>query len=330
MIASSNKKTSIPTYKKNSSSTVLFFPNKQNLLLSASTFATVSSSFPTPPAIDIPRWSYDGGTYTEPPLTNRQIGWAAVPGQNYAQPPPYQWVNWLSYSTGEWINYVAAYAIPYLQNGNFDNGINVFNNNSAKFYNAANDKYTSIRSSNSQTSSGIDLVLPPSLPSNPLPLVGNGAGNLNFSTISSSAVAGITSGSAPISGQVGEYFVYNNEYLGVPYDVNTVVTTFNFTPGVWTFSYNAYFSIGNPPSSSFTQNRVTIWISLTSGPPSPVINAYNDVSEWSMGQVMTVTLPCYLINSSSIFSLYFGTRAASNIAGVGSNMWYSIVAQRIA
>lgn len=288
-------------------------------------------TFPTPPAIDIPRWCFDGGTYTEPPLTNRQIGWAAVPGQNYAQPPPYQWVNWLSYSTGEWINYVAAYAIPYLQNGNFDNGISIFNNNSAKFYNTANDKYTSIRSSNSQTSSGIDLVLPPSLPSSPLPLVGNGAGNLNFSTISSSAVAGITSGSAPISGQVGEYFVYNNEYLGLIYNTYTNVTTFNFSPGVWVFSYNTSFSIGVQPTTSYVaQNKVIIWISLSPGAPSNNILAYNYISQYSLGQQIAVALPSYVVNSSSIFSVYFGAYGLANSVGLNSNLWYSIVAQRIA
>ena len=72
--------------------------------------------YPDPPSIDIPRWAYSGGTYTEPNLTKRQLGWVAVPGQNYGEIPPYQWMNWLQYSTGEWINYFND-AINYIENG---------------------------------------------------------------------------------------------------------------------------------------------------------------------------------------------------------------------
>lgn len=62
-------------------------------------------TYPAPPAIDTPRWAYSGGVYTEPSLDKRQVGWQAVPGQNYGEIPPYQWFNWLQFSTGEWINY---------------------------------------------------------------------------------------------------------------------------------------------------------------------------------------------------------------------------------
>lgn len=258
-------------------------------------------TFPTPPAIDIPRWCFDGGTYTEPPLTNRQIGWAAVPGQNYAQPPPYQWVNWLSYSTGEWINYVAAYAIPYLQNGNFDNGISIFNNNSAKFYNAANDKYTSIRSSNSQTSSGIDLVLPPSLPSSPLPLVGNGAGNLNFSTISSSAVTGITSGSAPISGQVGEFLVQNGRITSPLVNTITAFTSVIALQGIWKLSLGIVLRYGTP-LQFFAAINTTVSVSGTPG--------YNEIAcqspalSPSSGFETTLNISDYYVNLSIPTTIY--------------------------
>ena len=60
---------------------------------------------PTAPSIDLPLWAYDGGVYAEPPLSQRETGWIAIPGQNYGQIPPYQWANWLQYSVGEWLSY---------------------------------------------------------------------------------------------------------------------------------------------------------------------------------------------------------------------------------
>lgn len=69
-------------------------------------------TLPNPPNLDVPRWCYQGGISQEPPLSQRQTGWTAVPGQNYGQIPPYQWENWLKFSAGEWINYLNL-ACPY-------------------------------------------------------------------------------------------------------------------------------------------------------------------------------------------------------------------------
>jgi hypothetical protein len=79
--------------------------------------------FPNPPSIDIPRWAYSGGIFLEPSLLQRQTGWTVIPGQNVGQIPPYQWVNWLDYSTGEWINYIATQWIPYAQTQAFSSGV---------------------------------------------------------------------------------------------------------------------------------------------------------------------------------------------------------------
>lgn len=64
-------------------------------------------SFPTQPTINLPLWA-SSGVVTEPNLTQKESGWVPVPGQNYAYPPPYQWVNWLQNSTYQWIQYLSA------------------------------------------------------------------------------------------------------------------------------------------------------------------------------------------------------------------------------
>lgn len=66
--------------------------------------------FPNPPTylglpLDIPRWAYAGGTIVEPDMTKRELGWTVAPGQTYGEIPPYQWMNWLQFAEGEWINY---------------------------------------------------------------------------------------------------------------------------------------------------------------------------------------------------------------------------------
>lgn len=287
-------------------------------------------AFPIPPTVDIPRWCYSGGTYSEPSLARRQTGWSEQLN-GYATIPSYQEENWINYAAGEWINYVAAYAIPYLALGQFDNGIKIYNNQQAKFYNAANDKFTALRSAPTQSVASVELTLPAAIPTTPMPMVSDTAGNLSFSKISSSAVAGITNGSAPLTGQIGEYFVLSKEYLGVPYNVNTVVGYWNnFPTGIWQFSYNSYHSIGNPPSSSFTQNQVSIWINNIAFSPENHAIGYNYITEYSMGQAMTLTLPSYFVKASAPFDIYFGVQARSNTGSGGSNMWFTVTAQRIA
>lgn len=283
-------------------------------------------AFPTPPDVDIPRWCYAGGTYLEPSLTRRQVGWT-VQSSGYGTIPGYQEENWINYSAGEWINYLAAYALPYVAAGKFDAGLELYNNQPAKFYNAANDKYTSIKSSPSQSAASVPLVLPPALPTTPLPMVSDAAGTMSFSTISSSAVAGITNGSAPINGQVGEYFVFNN-FISTGDNIDTIVTQVAFNPGIWRFSFTCYFAIGNVPTSFTNYNSTEIFIRKILGDPTHV-NGYDRVAQWSLTQVMTSTLPAYFVNSSTVFTLYFLVNTASNTSS-GANVWSSVTAQRIA
>ena len=286
-------------------------------------------AFPTPPPIDIPRWAYVGGVYTEPPSSVRETGFTAVPGQNYAEPPPYQWINWLQYSDGEWIYYIAASALPYLQQGNFDSGINLFNNFPAKFYNAANNKYVSLKSSPTQSVASVDLILPSTLPTSPAPMVCDSSGNLNFVNIYSSSVSGITNGSSLNPGQVGEYYVQNAFYGGTAYNTDTVLYSQTFSPGVWCFTYSGYTSIGQPSTSFSDFNVFNIWINTTSIPPVPSYNGYNYLSSSGLTQALNLVLPDYYINSSVSFDIFLGCKCRSNIS-TGGNVWYSFRARRIA
>jgi hypothetical protein len=80
--------------------------------------------FPTPPTIDVPRWAYStGADILEPSDSQKMTGWVAVPGHNYAPPPPYQIVNWLNYSAGEWINYIATQFIPSFEDSIKSSGV---------------------------------------------------------------------------------------------------------------------------------------------------------------------------------------------------------------
>lgn len=67
------------------------------------------SSYPTPPTIGLPLWAYStGARVTEPPDSQKLTGWVPILGQEIGQKPPYQWVNWLSLSTGTWIQYLQS------------------------------------------------------------------------------------------------------------------------------------------------------------------------------------------------------------------------------
>lgn len=75
--------------------------------------------FPTPPSVPLPAWCTDplpdGGVNTVPvPTSLAQTGWQKVPGQNYGPIPPYQYENWMKYSTWLWLKY-ASEALAYLQ-----------------------------------------------------------------------------------------------------------------------------------------------------------------------------------------------------------------------
>lgn len=270
-------------------------------------------TFPTPPAVDLPKWCYSGGVYLEPPLSQRESGWVAVPGQNYAEPPPYQWVNWLSYSTGEWVEYLAAYALPYVAAGKFDAGLELYNNQPAKFYNAANDKYTSIKSSPSQSAASVPLVLPPALPTTPLPMVSDASGTMSFSTISSSAVAGITNGSALTAGQVGEYTrTTQNKLMIVTSNPssNIVATLFaTITPGVYRCSFCSYFL------NIFDVFKVTLCLSAIEPTgsvfPSDFLLSYNAITmQINSFDIGTSFYSTYTLTSGNV---YFNTSVTKNL-----------------
>jgi hypothetical protein len=99
-------------------------------------------TFPSQPSIDLPRWATDSGAVkTEPSSAKRNLGWEyAGAGLQYGEAPPFPWVNWLNYSTGEWLNYCAA-ALTYIKNGNFDanvtvgGNVTIQNGNSCSFFN---------------------------------------------------------------------------------------------------------------------------------------------------------------------------------------------------
>jgi hypothetical protein len=284
-------------------------------------------AFPTPPDVDIPRWCYAGGVYIEPSLERRRVGWKEQTS-GYATIPAYQEENWINYSAGEWINYLAAYALPYVAAGKFDAGLELYNNQPAKFYNAANDKYTSIKSSPSQSAASVPLVLPPALPATPLPMVSDASGTMSFSTISSSAVAGITNGSAPINGQVGEYFVYNgsksvNQSSGI-----VDILSINFNPGVWKFSAVASMIL-SPPASFFNQAGLSIFFNNTNTTPFPVLYNYNTASVFGVYENFQVVLNNYIITSSVVFPLYF-LGSFGTYETVTTSIFYSFLAQRIA
>jgi hypothetical protein len=70
---------------------------------------STAASYPTPPTIGFPLWAYStGARVTEPPDSQKLTGWVPILGQEIGQKPPYQWVNWLSLSTGTWIQYLQA------------------------------------------------------------------------------------------------------------------------------------------------------------------------------------------------------------------------------
>jgi hypothetical protein len=58
--------------------------------------------------LDIPNWASTNpvAPHVIPPdVTQRGNGWVNEPSQTYGPIPPYQWDNWLRYSSGQWLNY---------------------------------------------------------------------------------------------------------------------------------------------------------------------------------------------------------------------------------